>query len=38
MEPKALYNSPNAASVVPDDFEVPFGKAVSEGQAIMLHL
>ncbi len=27
MEPKALYNSPNAASVVPDDFEVPFGKA-----------
>lgn len=27
MEPKALYNSPQAAAVVPDDFEVPFGKA-----------
>lgn len=27
MEPKALYNSPLAASYVPDDFEVPFGKA-----------
>jgi 2-oxoisovalerate dehydrogenase E1 component len=27
LEPKALYNSPKAASVVPDDFEVPFGKA-----------
>jgi len=27
MEPKALYNSVDAASVIPDDFEVPFGKA-----------
>lgn len=27
LEPKALYNSKNAMSVVPDDFEVPFGKA-----------
>lgn len=27
LEPKALYNSPKAASPVPDDFEVPFGKA-----------
>jgi 2-oxoisovalerate dehydrogenase E1 component len=27
MEPKALYNDPKAATVVPDDFEVPFGKA-----------
>lgn len=27
MEPKALYNSPLAAAPVPDDFEVPFGKA-----------
>ena len=27
MEPKALYNSPLAATPVPDDFEVPFGKA-----------
>lgn len=27
MEPKALYNSPIAATPVPDDFEVPFGKA-----------
>ncbi len=26
MEPKALYQSPKAATVVPDDFEVPFGK------------
>jgi len=27
MEPKALYQSPEAATVIPDDFEVPFGKA-----------
>ncbi len=27
LEPKALYNAPQAATVVPDDFEVPFGKA-----------
>jgi len=27
MEPKALYNSVDAAAVIPDDFEVPFGKA-----------
>jgi len=27
MEPKALYNAPKAATSVPDDFEVPFGKA-----------
>lgn len=27
LEPKALYNAVEAASVVPDDFEVPFGKA-----------
>jgi 2-oxoisovalerate dehydrogenase E1 component len=27
MEPKTLYQDPKAASVVPDDFEVPFGKA-----------
>ncbi len=27
LEPKALYQSPVAATVVPDDFEVPFGKA-----------
>ncbi len=27
MEPKALYQSPIAATSVPDDFEVPFGKA-----------
>jgi 2-oxoisovalerate dehydrogenase E1 component len=26
MEPKALYQSPKAATVVPEDFEVPFGK------------
>ncbi len=27
MEPKALYNDPIAETYVPDDFEVPFGKA-----------
>lgn len=27
LEPKALYNSPEAATPIPDDFEVPFGKA-----------
>ncbi len=27
LEPKALYNSPAAATSIPDDFEVPFGKA-----------
>jgi 2-oxoisovalerate dehydrogenase E1 component len=27
LEPKALYNNPAAESLVPDDFEVPFGKA-----------
>ncbi len=27
LEPKALYNDPKAEAVVPDDFEVPFGKA-----------
>lgn len=27
LEPKALYNSPKAEAVVPEDFEVPFGKA-----------
>jgi 2-oxoisovalerate dehydrogenase E1 component len=27
LEPKALYNSPIAATPIPDDFEVPFGIA-----------
>lgn len=27
LEPKALYNSVEGSTVVPDDFEVPFGKA-----------
>ena len=27
LEPKALYNDPVAETFVPDDFEVPFGKA-----------
>jgi 2-oxoisovalerate dehydrogenase E1 component len=27
LEPKALYNSPVASTPIPDDFEVPFGKA-----------
>jgi 2-oxoisovalerate dehydrogenase E1 component len=26
LEPKALYNDPIAATPIPDDFEVPFGK------------
>ncbi len=26
LEPKALYNDPLSESVIPDDFEVPFGK------------
>lgn len=27
LEPKALYNSPDSSCFVPDEFEVPFGKA-----------
>ncbi|MFT3992993.1 MAG: thiamine pyrophosphate-dependent enzyme [Dysgonomonas sp.] len=27
LEPKALYNAVESSTVVPDDFEVPFGKA-----------
>lgn len=27
MEPKSLYNDPAAEAIVPEDFEVPFGKA-----------
>jgi 2-oxoisovalerate dehydrogenase E1 component len=27
MEPKALYQDPKASTPIPDDFEVPFGKA-----------
>ena len=27
LEPKAQYNSAESASVIPEDFEVPFGKA-----------
>jgi len=27
LEPKALYNAVEAATVIPEDFEVPFGKA-----------
>lgn len=27
LEPKAMYNDPVSEAVVPDDFEVPFGKA-----------
>jgi len=27
LEPKALYNAPKTATPIPDDFEVPFGKA-----------
>ena len=28
LEPKALYNDPKAATPIPDDYEVPFGKAM----------
>lgn len=27
IEPKALYNATEAATIIPEDFEVPFGKA-----------
>ncbi|GMT45068.1 MAG: 2-oxoisovalerate dehydrogenase subunit beta [bacterium] len=27
LEPKAMYNDPASEAIVPDDFEVPFGKA-----------
>ncbi len=27
LEPKAMYNDPSSEALVPDDFEVPFGKA-----------
>ena len=27
LEPKALYNDPSSEALVPNDFEVPFGKA-----------
>jgi len=27
LEPKAMYNDPASETIVPDDFEVPFGKA-----------
>jgi 2-oxoisovalerate dehydrogenase E1 component len=36
MEPKALYNAPLAAAPIPDDFEVPFGKARIRKQGIEL--
>lgn len=38
LEPKALYNAVEAATFVPDDFEVPFGKAKirREGEDITL--
>lgn len=38
LEPKALYNAVEAATFVPDDFEVPFGKAkiCREGEDITL--
>ncbi len=38
MEPKALYNAPQASASVPDHFEIPFGKAKvrKEGKDITL--
>jgi 2-oxoisovalerate dehydrogenase E1 component len=32
LEPKALYNDPVAETIVPNDFEVPFGKARTRRQ------
>lgn len=29
LEPKALYNDPKAYTPIPDDYEVPFGKALT---------
>ncbi len=34
LEPKALYNDPAAETIVPDDFEVPFGKARVRKQGV----
>lgn len=38
LEPKALYNNPKAATPIPEEFEVPFGKARirREGQDLSL--
>lgn len=38
LEPKALYNDPLAETLVPDDFEVPFGKArlIREGSDLSI--
>lgn len=35
LEPKALYNNPDAATTIPDDYTVPFGKArlIREGNS-----
>ncbi len=38
MEPKALYQAPQAATPVPDDFMVPFGKAKVRRQGTDLTL
>jgi 2-oxoisovalerate dehydrogenase E1 component len=38
MEPKALYNDPAAETYVPDDFEVPFGKAKARRQGTDLSI
>ncbi len=32
LEPKALYNDPLAETIVPEDYEVPFGKALIRRQ------
>ncbi len=36
MEPKALYQAPVASAIVPDDFEVPFGKARTRREGVDL--
>lgn len=38
LEPKALYNSPKAATPIPDEFEVPFGKAKVRREGVDLSI
>jgi 2-oxoisovalerate dehydrogenase E1 component len=38
LEPKALYNDPVAETIVPEEFEVPFGKARIRREGIDLSI
>jgi 2-oxoisovalerate dehydrogenase E1 component len=38
LEPKALYNDPQAEATVPDEFEVPFGKARLRREGLQLSM